>query len=122
MDGEKRMEAGSSMKLRDQVLTQKLWPTPRSADGERNYKASPGSARKGGNLTEELWRMLWPTPTSRDYKDGSNVENVPVNCLLGRAVNPTPETGSLNAEFVEALMGLPIGWTQLKEPFSRRKK
>jgi len=40
---------------------------------------------------------MWPTPTSRDYKDGSaeSCKNVPVNCLLGRAVHiPTPTAGA----------------------------
>jgi hypothetical protein len=27
----------------------------------------------------------WPTPTSRDWKDGSECENVQINALLGRA-------------------------------------
>lgn len=30
------------------------------------------------------------TPTTRDYKDGAPNEKVPVNCLLGRQVWPTP--------------------------------
>jgi DNA (cytosine-5)-methyltransferase 1 len=74
----------------------------------------------------------WPTPTSRDHKDGGFCENVPVNALLGRAVWPTPHSnchtgvgehgeggdnlqtaagGSLNPDWVETLMGYPIGYT-----------
>jgi hypothetical protein len=53
-----------------------LWPTARRADGERNYQVSPNSARKGGNLTEELSRMLWPTPTNGDAK-ASGSRNTP---------------------------------------------
>ena len=38
----------------------------------------------------------WPTPTTRDWKDGAECPNVPVNALLGRAVWaagwPTPCT------------------------------
>ena len=28
----------------------------------------------------------WPTPTTRDWKDGSQCDNVPINALLGRTV------------------------------------
>lgn len=82
----------------------------------------------------------WPTPTTRDWKDGSAqaCQNVPANGLLGRVVHQfaTPQSrgfrtgqtkrwdnpdrsrnlndqigGSLNADWVEWLMGFPIGWT-----------
>lgn len=37
----------------------------------------------------------WPTPTTRDHKDGTECQNVPINALLGRAVWmagwPTPK-------------------------------
>lgn len=40
----------------------------------------------------------WPTPTTRDWKDGAECPNVPVNALLGRAGWlagwPTPMAGS----------------------------
>lgn len=58
--------------------------------------------------------QMWPTPTSRDYKDcGDSIINgmIPVNGLLGRAVGPPRESGSLNPPWVEWLMGFPIGWT-----------
>lgn len=60
--------------------------------------------------------QMWPTPMSRDYKDcGDSIINgmIPVNGLLGRAVGPSRESGSLNPQWVEWLMGFPIGWTDL---------
>lgn len=57
---------------------------------------------------------MWPTPTSRDYKDcGDSIINgmIPVNGHLGRAVGSSRESGSLNPQWVEWLMGFPIGWT-----------
>lgn len=60
--------------------------------------------------------QMWPTPMSRDYKDcGDSSINgmIPVNGLLGRAVGPSRESGSLNPTWVEWLMGFPIGWTDL---------
>ena len=66
---------------------------------------------------EEIGCGLWPTPTSRDHKDcGDSVANgnVEVKSLLGRAVGPSKEHGSLNPTFVEWLMGYPKGWTDLQ--------
>jgi hypothetical protein len=115
---------------------QKMWPTPKRADGER-----------GGRGDLLAWirgypNKHWPTPTSRDHKDGSYCPNVPVNSLLGRAVWRTPSGtvvepkssvkklsgrtpsdpqvgladqvgGQLNPTWVEWLMGFPLGWTDL---------
>jgi site-specific DNA-cytosine methylase len=58
----------------------------------------------------------WPTPTSRDYKDtGDSIANgtVPVNGLPGRAVGPSVARGALSPDWVEWLMNLPIGWTDI---------
>ena len=66
---------------------------------------------------------LWATPTSRDHKDGFNPSlKEPTNCLLGRQAPRTPMLGqkfyaskrALNPQFVEWLMGFPIGWTGLQ--------
>ncbi len=54
---------------------------------------------------------MWPTPTSRDYKDIGDCSNVPNNYLLGRVVKPSKTEGSLNPDWVETLMGIPVGWT-----------
>lgn len=45
--------------------------------------------RLSAHPTNEKGSLLWPTATSRDYKDGTakSCANVPVNCLLGRAVH-----------------------------------
>jgi hypothetical protein len=75
---------------------------------------------------DEIGSGLWPTPTTRDHKDtGDSIMDgtVPVNGLLGRAVSPSREHGSLNPQWVEWLMGYEIGHTDLKPsemPSSRR--
>ena len=53
---------------------------------------------------------LYPTPTASDAKNNGNPlrENRHSPGLNGAA------GGSLNPNFVEALMGFPIGWTELK--------
>jgi hypothetical protein len=106
------------------------WPTPTA-----NTRPNEGNVRLlrkqvlDGNLSEEeATQMLngkspfsaqgtvkkWPTPTARDYKDGVFCGNVPTNKLLGREVWEGPENkGRLNPDWVEWLMGWPIGWTSL---------
>ena len=83
-----------------------LWPTPDCSD-RRSVKS------KQQGLSNAV--KLFPTPTSRDHKDTGDCANVPENRLLGRAVHPSVEHGSLNPDWVEWLMGYPIGWTNLKE-------
>lgn len=60
------------------------WPTPKVASGDYQRDKNgmkvmnlPGTAKMAG----------WATPTTRDHKDGQNVQNVPENCLLGRQVH-----------------------------------
>lgn len=100
-----------------------MWPTPDAAvmnDGETlatfdarrdRLKATHLNGNGAGTpLAVEIQR--WPTPTVRDWKDGSPVDGVPVNALLGRAVW-TAGGGRLNPAWVEHLMGWPTGWTGL---------
>ena len=96
-----------------------LWPTPRSGN--------PGSRPngKGGKiLAEEVKKSLWPTPTCRDYKGDRRPETLEA---AGRnATNGLPEAitaadgihcgGQLNPDWVELLMGWPLGWTDITQP------
>jgi hypothetical protein len=87
-----------------------MWPTPRAMDGEKGSRnPTPGAfrnvAKRGGNLAETV--QVWPTPTGRDWKSSShgNQGNArPLSEMVGGALNPT---------WVEWLMGLPLGWTDL---------
>jgi hypothetical protein len=103
-------------------------PTPTAGDakssGSRNTPES--KAHPGVSLTdyvrEDGGTGRWPTPTARDHKDtGDSVSlgTVPVNGLLGRAVEPSKTNGSLNPTWVEWLMGFPLGWT-VCEPSATR--
>jgi hypothetical protein len=119
------------------------WPTPCAEDAKNvPYQKGKGGQRYPMLLGAVAPERMWPTPTSRDHKDGSAqaCANVPVNCLLGRAVHwrtpqardgqergaSSPETreeqghsvslhdqvgGQLNPTWVEWLMGYPLGWT-----------
>ena len=58
------------------------WPTPMALD---HWMAS--TERKDGGqkqLPNVAAQASWPTTTTRDHKDGSQCDNVPLNALLGR--------------------------------------
>ena len=57
----------------------------------------------------------WPTPKTRDWKDGTSQGTMNRQSPdLGKVVGQSKETGSLNPNWVEWLMGWPIGFTDLK--------
>ena len=94
------------------------WPTPGAAEGSGEMRPSrAATGRKTGYLAEMAMLASWATPTSRDWKDGAtNLENVPVNALLGRQpllFGPLPSgsparterRGQLSPDFSRWLMG-----------------
>jgi hypothetical protein len=89
---------------------EKFWPTPTtpSGGGER----SGGRAGTGNLHFMERSGQLWPTPVARDRKGLSGAgrqkrKGHPKDTL------PNAAGGSLNPEWVEWLMGFPLGWTNL---------
>ena len=91
---------------------------------------------KEGSPIGYMTTRMWPTPTRREYfpprlpntmsKTGRN----PMTNSLGDAVQHLEgkdhkQTGLLNPNWVEWLMGYPIGWTELKgwvTPSSRKSR
>lgn len=81
-----------------------LWATPAAAD-------SVGSTGGGQGRSLRTDVRMWPTPTTQDaHNNGGPSQHTrntpPLNAVAG---------GSLNPEFVEWLMGYPIGWTELED-------
>jgi hypothetical protein len=75
-------------------LTWKAWATP---SGVSRSRLRASALRTSG--TETIgWASARPTPTTRDWKDGAECQNVPLNALLGRvawlAGWPTPTVGN----------------------------
>jgi hypothetical protein len=95
----------------------KLWPTPQAHDAQKGYADRVGrfgTTHGGRNLNDEV--KMWPTPcasaskgsspaalTRKSGKDRSNDR-------IDHAVMAT-DGGQLNPQFVEWLMGWPIGHT-----------
>jgi DNA (cytosine-5)-methyltransferase 1 len=117
---------------------QKMWPTPRnnsgpstdakhlSLDGAVKYwptprAGNPGSRpnKKGGKiLSEEVRKSVFPTPTVQDFKHrgtNSNQQGLADVVREISADNPVDSNGQLNADWVEALMGYPLGWTDIEK-------
>jgi hypothetical protein len=91
----------------------KMWPTPTAQTGGDGQRPD-GFRRLLGPEVRRREAIMWPTPTTRDHKDGpaTSCANVPENGLLGRVVHrDSTATGALTPEFVEWLMGYPIGYT-----------
>ena len=71
------------------------WPTPRSTEAGHSTGNPERALDQKSRLEDQVVLTGWATPTVRDHKDrAANLENVPVNHLLGREVLltgwPTP--------------------------------
>ena len=65
---------------------------------------------------------MFPTPATRDYKGARKPETLeatgrnPETNSLGDAIGEGNVTGSLNPDWVELLMGFPVGFTDMEKP------
>lgn len=101
----------------------KNWPTPTAGEAQHAGKHAKGQmgqslsalARRGELAPGEAW----PSPLSRDYKGSVTSETLaakgrnPMTNSLPDAVLHKSGPGYLNPEWVEWLMGVPTGWTEL---------
>ena len=94
---------GRPLVLNDQVAH--LYPTPTVSGNNNKAGASPTA----GDGLATFVRKLLPTPTANDAKCNGTVSPQSRN---SEALNVVAE-GSLNPEWVEALMGFPRGWTKI---------
>lgn len=82
-----------------------LWATPTASAAEKpqDHKIAE---------TEN-----WPTASARDWKDNGTTKPNSIGKTrgfsLGQKMVETSTRGKLNPSWVEQLMGLPVGWTQL---------
>tara|TARA_S200002703_G_scaffold5417_1_gene6291 strand:+ start:702 stop:1463 length:762 start_codon:yes stop_codon:yes gene_type:complete len=103
---------GHMLNLYEQVAWPHLWPTPRANDAEKRGNINPDDPRNG---LPGAVRKLLPTPTVNDAKNSTlppsqeDRDSIP-GYLLSHGEEPG---GQLNPDWVEWLMGWPIGWTDL---------
>ncbi len=99
----------------------KMWPTPRSFSAMAANITEKTTRPEGyrGNLEEVVARTMWPTPNAGDDRDQGNLSmpSIQRRQSLGKQLNlsmvVSKESGALNPEWVEWLMGFPPGWTNL---------
>ena len=96
-----------------------LWPTPNAWDGRRGPRSEENLRTKNHQINlitaiKMKERETFPTPNARDWKDSRTAGNRKSPGLGVIAHSGTSSGGSLNPDWVEWLMGWPIGWTDLK--------
>jgi len=95
------------------------WPTPRSCSAMA-ATITPESAWKNSrfpNLETVVGMRMWPTPTAHDAKDTGTAPSE------GRRNTPNlayQTGGKLNPQWVEWLMGFPIGFSASKDWVTRK--
>ncbi len=104
-----------------------LWGCPTSSKTWQQWvterRGAYSQRLKSGRRTQGSGCSFWPTANARDWKDSGATQGMRTTPNLGTAVHrcgpvaqDSPSShgnrrGSLNARWVETLMGLPIGWT-----------
>jgi len=82
--------------------------------GDRTDRCAPNLA------VQVLHQRLWPTPTASDNRDRGNLASGAVKRRkekgkqVGLSQSVSDQSGALNPEWVEWLMGFPTGWTNLE--------
>jgi hypothetical protein len=97
--------------LNDQVAH--LFPTPRAADGDKGTRSPDGArkeVRRGHRVDLPCYVQLYPTPTCNDAKNNNPPSQRTENGRHSDQLNVVAG-GALNPDWVEWLMGFPIGWT-----------
>jgi hypothetical protein len=83
------------------------WPTPTKSDGS----GGPGCSGRAGGLNLRTAVAKWPTPTASEDHYRLQVNSQQSKSLGAMAAR---SGGPLNPEWVEWLMGWPLGWTDCK--------
>ena len=109
-------ETGSGL-LHTPRTTDRLWPTPTVQDSNKATKKWRDSHQN--NLTAAVFnpQKMWPTPAATNYKGSVKdryMGSETYRANLDEAVRTHREDGQLNPDWVEWLMGYPIGWTSLQ--------
>jgi hypothetical protein len=98
-----------------------LWPTPTASLAHKGGRVTPRKGREGVTLIEALSARMYPTLAATDYKGAPSRKKVAERQNADTRGVRLPEQlardgqhGQLNPEWVEWLMGWPIGHTALK--------
>jgi len=104
--------------MRDGVLWERTTPEHLTSETESGLWPTPCLPGNGGNNgKKKLKAMLWPTPQASDNRDRGNIGSGAIQrrrekgkqIMLSQSVSDT--SVALNPQWVEWLMGWPLGWT-----------
>jgi len=103
---------------RDLLVNQVQWPTPTVQDSD---KATKKMRSYHQNSLTAAAHTTWPTPSARDHKGGyqggrirnGKISRDTLDVAVQHSDNQRQSAGQLNPTWVEWLMGLPLGWTDL---------
>lgn len=103
-------------------MPEKMWPTPDANMGARGTQPEWKPIRQSGQPAQytinqavrdlhggKQTRQTYPTPTASEYK-----RRGPNSKQQGLSTIEPPVNGQLNPDWVEWLMGWPIGWTRIE--------
>ena len=95
----------------------KMLPTPTARDG-KDTSACPSVMSRKDKLAGAVYNSLVPTPSASEHKAGT-VDGKMQFMLTHSAKLSDPQGtaagGQLNADWVELLMGYPMGWTSVED-------
>ena len=112
-----------SPKSKQQGLSNQVeiyWRTPGANDGNRGpkskdlYEICLKTGKHAISLIDQV--KNWPTPAARDSKGSNSGKHLSTGNHIDQLANKVKMNkteGQLNADWVELLMGLPIGWTDI---------
>jgi len=104
--------------------TNDRWPTPQASDNRQRGTANATARRleMGKQIGLEAAVKFFPTPTRHTAKEnGYPAEYTRRTVNLGAIfVDREQGTGTLNPDWVEWMMGYPVGWTRLTGWSSRK--
>jgi hypothetical protein len=92
----------------------RLWSTPTANDAKNSLTESQLGR---GTLTAHIVENMYPTPTTPRPHDSENTAGkyMPNQKQKDLTYAVAREGGQLNADWVEALMGYPQGWTDIEK-------
>ena len=103
------------------AVKQEMWATPLASDSKAGHRVANPTGKRGRKLND---LDLWPTPSATPYgstnnghpRDGRREEYATrgTPSLEGLAKEEPTRTGTsgvLNPDWVETLLGVPVGWS-----------
>ena len=115
----------------DSACSSSLWPTAAARDHKGPHMPAATGTREGGPCLGRAVLQPWPKPTANRY--GTTNNGSPHDGRTAYATAGTPSLDTLimrerscagmvlNPDWVETLMGYPIGWTDVGPPAGAKR-